>query len=353
MKIYYDNIIYSLQRAGGISVYWSELTKRLSLLNDTYFYGHKNDNIFMKDLNIDVKKESFINYKICRYLDFRKKLPAKSIFHSSYYRIANQKDIINVITVHDFTYEYFRSGLAKYIHSWQKSRAIKKSDGIICISENTKKDLLKFYPNILEKKIEVIYNGVSDIFKPLDKSLNHLNKTFKELREKKYILYVGDRIGYKNFDLVVNISNKLDVYSLVIIGGGSLKEKEREKINIEYFHYENISTKDLNVLYNSAFCLLYPSSYEGFGIPIIEAMKAGCPVVSMSKSSIPEVAGDAALLVENINEEDFIKEILKLQDDDLYNSCIRKGLEQAKKFSWDKCFDDTYAFYKKLKSEKF
>jgi mannosyltransferase len=353
MKIVYDNIIYSLQRAGGISVYWSELTKRLSLLNDTYFYGHKNDNIFMKDLNIDVKKESFINYKICRYLDFRKELPTKSIFHSSYYRIANQEDVINVVTVHDFTYEYFRSGLSKYIHSWQKGRAIKKGDGIICISKNTKRDLLKFYPNLKEKKIKVIYNGVSDIFKPLDKSLNHLNKTFKELREKKYILYVGDRKGYKNFDLVVSILNKLDVYSLVIIGGGNLKEKEIERINVEYFHYENISTKDLNILYNSAFCLLYPSSYEGFGIPIIEAMKAGCPVVSVSKSSIPEVAGDAALLVENINEEDFIKEILKLQDDDFYNSCTIKGLSQAKKFTWDKCFNETYAFYEKLRSEKF
>ncbi len=82
--------------------------------------------------------------KLVRYLSFQKRLPQDTIFHSSYYRISNQKDVANIVTVYDFTYENYRSGLARYVHSWQKKRAINKTDGIICISNSTKQDLLKF-----------------------------------------------------------------------------------------------------------------------------------------------------------------------------------------------------------------
>jgi mannosyltransferase len=354
MKIVYDNIIYSLQKAGGISAYWSELSARfLDARFDIAFYGYPNDNIFMSYLDIDFKKESSINYKINRYLDFQQKLPQGSIFHSSYYRIANQKDVVNITTVHDFTYEYYRSGLAKFIHSWQKGRAINKSDGIICISENTKKDLLKFYPNIKEEKIEVIYNGVSDTFCQLNEPSQYLKKSYPVLENKKYILYVGDRNGYKNFDIAVKVVEQIHNCILVIVGGENISDKEKELFQKEYLHFQGISTKDLNILYNNAFCLLYPSSYEGFGIPIAEAMKAGCPVVSSNRSSIQEVADDAGLLVDKIEVEEFVKVILKLENKEFRDKLILKGLEQAKKFSWDKCFEETLEFYKEVVGKKF
>ena len=335
MNIHLDNIIYSLQTMGGISVYWGKLTKKLSLIQ-------KNIQILQYQDN-----------KWYRYSSFKKQLQKADIFHSSYYRTSKQKNIVNIITVYDFTYEYYRSGLAKYIHTYQKMRAIKNSDGIICISENTKNDLIKFNPNIDENKIQTIYLSAADEFVKLEEPNKFLDGDYKILKDKNYILYIGDRSSYKNFDIAVNTVNQLQNYHLVVVGGKDLNDEERKSIKNEYFHFHGINSNDLNILYNNAFCLLYPSSYEGFGIPIVEAMKAGCPVVSSIISSIPEVAGDAGLLVDEISSYSFIKEIFRLENENFRDEVISKGLEQAEKFNWDKCANETYEFYQKILKKKF
>lgn len=170
MKIIFDNIIYSLQKAGGISLYWTEIIKRFKKNKNITFFENKNENIFRKNLTIDTNKE-LLSFCILRYLPFYRKIPSNSIFHSSYYRISFQKNIVNIVTVYDFIYEKYKSGLAKYIHSLQKKIAINKADGIICISNNTKKELFKNFPHISKNKVKTIYISASEDFYKLKKKI--------------------------------------------------------------------------------------------------------------------------------------------------------------------------------------
>ena len=356
LKIIYDNIIFSLQKAGGISKYWAELIKRIIKKEDIIFYEFSNQNIYRNKLCIKTQKESSLNIKLLRYLPFMKALPQKSIFHSSYYRVSMQKNIINIITLYDFIYEYFRKGLAKYVHVLQKGFAVKRSDGIICISENTKKDLLKYYPLIDESKLKVIYLGVGDAFIRLENPSFYLINEFEVLRNKKYILYVGERSCQKNFDITIKIMKEIKRYYLVVAGGKEFKDDEKNKmkdIKNRIYHFKDIDEGKLNILYNNAFCLLYPSSYEGFGLPILEAMQAGCPVISTNISSIPEIAGEAGILVNDIKAENFIDKIKKLEINEFRCEIIQKGLKQSLKFNWDKCFNETFGFYQEIWNKKF
>ena len=161
VNILLDNIIFSIQRSGGVSTYWYELIKRL-LNSETDFIcieNEKIENIQRDRLGIPEKlivTEFRFPLRFSQYFFLSKNIlktkVSPYIFHSSYYRVYKKKGVKNIITVYDFVYEFYRSGVFRLIHKMQKNRALKNADGIICISEHTKKDLIRIYPKIDEKK---------------------------------------------------------------------------------------------------------------------------------------------------------------------------------------------------------
>jgi mannosyltransferase len=348
MNLYYDNIVYDLQKVGGISSYWYELTKRFLKANDVQlkFYETNlvNENILRHKLVLS-ETDVAISRNGAKLIERFRRLndwdfEPPSIFHSSYFRVpVRKRDVKVVSTIHDFTHDLFFKGPRVWLHNFAKNRTIVESDALITPSENTKSDLLRFYPRIDERKIHVIYNGVSDKFKQVDaSSASDLN-----------LLYVGARDEYKNFKFAAQLAATRKECIFVIVGAALTPSEKMyldSKLKGRYQVHTHISTTDLNMLYNQAACLLYPSSYEGFGIPLLEAMRAGCPFIALSGSSIPEVAGDAGYLLSalDLNEaKSALKDILNTRD-----LLSKKGHQQSLKFSWERCYEDTYKLYNSL-----
>ncbi|HOE18431.1 MAG TPA: glycosyltransferase family 1 protein [Syntrophorhabdaceae bacterium] len=364
MKIFYDNIVFELQKAGGISVYFYEIARRaLNAGYDLWFIEQEaaKDNIFRKKLSIPgdrIIRENYLPLAVRRYMPIRVPIDDNSLIHSSYYRVSRQKNIARVVTVHDFAYEYFRKGLPRCVHGLQKKFAIDNADGIICVSENTRNDLLRLNGTVAAKKIRVIYHGAGDAFHRLKdgEELKLPDALRDNIVKDKYILFVGHRGNYKNFAVAVEVLKKLDGYRLIVAGGGPLSKGESIMLENElpgrYTWLGNMESSELNILYNYTYCLLYPSSYEGFGIPILEAMQAGCPVVTTNKASIPEVCGAAGLMVDQIDPDEFLKKILKLENIPFRREIVEAGLRQSQKFSWDRAFSETMEFYKEVYERK-
>ena len=359
MNLIFDNIIFSLQDAGGISNYWYQLLKRINKEKGltTYLYDDtsKSSNIFRKELNLsNLELLGKSPGLVGRYTNPKiNQLNEKSIFHSSYYRYSKNVNHINVSTVHDFTYEHYFSGIQLYAHTNQKRKALAHSEGIICVSENTKRDMLHFFPELKDKKIIVIPHGVGKQFHKLN--ANEL-KSDTYFEGRPFILYVGDRKAlYKNFLLAVKAS-MISGFPLAILGGSPLTDKESLFINSklkkdDYIHFNGVSNETLNEFYNLAQCLIYPSSYEGFGLPLLEAQSAGCPVIAMNTSSIPEVVVDSGILLEEESPQQIAHYIQKLTDEVYRIDLVQKGYENVKRFTWENTFEKTIAFYRQLLSE--
>lgn len=339
MKIYFDDIVYSLQKAGGISVMWSHITSEKEFAPFHLRFKRAENNQFCTEEeghHYEIVSDTGLSIK--RYLNPSLKQENNPfIFHSSYFRYCKNPNAINITTVYDFIYEFYRNDIKGVAHKIQKKNAIMHSDGIICISESTKRDLLKLYPqyNGMIKVVHCGYDTETYYYEPYEK--------------ERIILFVGARGTYKRFDLTVQIVKTLTDCKLVIVGGGKLTDEEMEILEIDLpGRYEKsgyLSNDELRHLYNRAFFLSYCSDYEGFGIPPIEAQACGCPVVCQRKSSLPEVVQDSAIFVNPNDMEESINSVKKLYDSEFYQNIVNKGLENVKRFSWDKCRDETVQFY--------
>ena len=252
-----------------------------------------------------------------------------------------------ILTVHDMTHEVF-SDLMEPLGETvkQKQEAIHAADAIICISENTKRDLLDRY-SIPEKRIKVIH-----LASELEMSMAYGPE---KVPARPYFLYVGMRLKYKNFigllDAFAKVASSNSEAILCIVGSPFSDAESRIiselKLTDRIEHYGFVADRHLAKLYRCSVGFVYPSLYEGFGIPPLEAMACGAPVIACRSSSIPEVVGDAALLFAPDSNDDLVEALLLLLNHPGERAClIDRGFERAKMFSWDRTAEKTIEIYR-------
>lgn len=257
----------------------------------------------------------------------------------------------SIITIHDMAHHYYPQfitpGMERNLPIYLKDQA-HRSDLILCVSENTKRDVVKLL-DVPEEKVWVTYNGIGEQFRPLNEqmAIGVLCERYK--LPARFILFVGTREPRKNLPKLVEAYNILysryRIQEYLVIAGGKGWKNESLYQTIEELKLENrviftgyVPDADLPGLYNAATVFAYPSLYEGFGIPVVEAMACGVPVVTSNVSSLPEVAGDAALLVAPEDPEQLASAIYRiLEDRGLSNKLREIGIQRAKKFSWQAC----------------
>lgn len=260
----------------------------------------------------------------------------------------------SILTIHDLSFLRYPEFFSARKNFWHKMINVKKLasrfDKIVAVSENTKRDIVDLC-GVEPEKIKVIYSGAEDIYKQ-NHELENIRKKY-DLPEK-FILFLGTVEPRKNIDGLIGAyeilrekNGDLAQYKLVIAGGRGWKSKEiykrrensKYRSDIKFLGY--IEKKDKVYLYNLASLFVYPSFYEGFGFPPLEAMACGTPIITGLSSSLPEIIGNAGLMVDPYNTNDLAVAMEKvLTDDDLRNNLIQKGLERVKNFSWEKAAEN-------------
>lgn len=245
------------------------------------------------------------------------------------------KNILKLVSFHDLIYEKYPKQFGwwdRHAYHWKYSSAAKRADCIISISENTKADIVEHY-GISEDKIQVIYQSCNQAFQDEDGGAFRILPQLAGLTE--YYLYVGSIVERKGLlQTIIAYSGLPESYRkpFVVIGKGdkSYTTKVTDMIRYygleEYFYFVNsISNADLLDVYDRSFCLVYPSIYEGFGIPVIESLFRQKPVITSDLSSLPEAAGPGAILVNPYSPEDITAAMCHLHDKKLYDEISRKG----------------------------
>lgn len=360
MKILFDHQVFIRQQCGGISNYFTKIFEYFDTPFELQTFLHSNIHLKESSLKLGAK---YIHPQITKLFmkqleqinmpTLKHKLSGKN---SSY--LFHPTDMDNywfnwdintpiVITVHDLIpevmgKEFIGNGA---LMKQRRLELIKRSDRIIAISKNTKNDLIKHY-NISEHKIDVIYHGSPQLVVP--------QKPIATIPDN-YLLFVGERRGYKNFQLVVEIMKRLSQahkeLHLICTGKPFRKDEKQlfEDIGLtSRIHHYRCSNQELSFLYQNALAMLYPSKYEGFGLPILEAFTNQCTVVASDKSCIPEVAGDAAILLDPTDVGLWVEHLSELcKNQQIRESFIKKGLARCKSFTWEKTAKETEETYRK------
>lgn len=367
MKIAYDAQIFFEQEYGGVSRYFCEIASRISKFQDLQvsITAPMHINAYLEHLpphivsgfRLPGTDHLALSARGVGMLigDLMLRSISPDIIHETYYfpyRLGPRR-ARRVLTIFDMIHERFASDFTATDRTARfKLMAAERADHILCISEATRRDVIELL-GIPPDKISVIYLG----FGLMNDAAPIASKTVPS-SDEPFILYVGNRGKYKNF------SGLLQAYGtspelqkrcrLVCFGAGSFNTAELEdieKLGLNGGRVIQIGGDDqvLATLYKSAVAFVYPSLYEGFGIPPLEAMSFDCPVVCSKESSIPEVVGDAGKYFDPKNIEE-MRDVIErtIESDSHRNELIEKGRQRLKMFSWDRCARETVDVYRKL-----
>lgn len=356
MKILFDHQLFSYQRYGGASKYFAMLLKHLphEIWETTTIYSN-NEFVKANDLfrtkhifpNMFFKGQGWLMNTINKPYSLKiLKAGNYDLFHQTYYDTYSLRAIGNkpmVTTFHDINFSTLNP--KKRVENWQRM-SLSRANKIITISHNTKKDLMNYF-SIPEEKISVIYHGI-------------LKPTFfipnERIIDAPYILYVGTRRNHKNFDRFVHafahIHEKYKDVHLIC----TFKPFQKDELEMfsslgisDVVMQRSVTESQLYNLYQNALMFVFPSLYEGFGMPILEAWVNNCPVVLSNASCFPEIACDAGCYFDPNDAGDIAEKMQFVIDHPLYREeLIMKGAERVKLFSWEKCAKEHIDVYKSL-----
>lgn len=365
-SVAYDHQIFGLQQFGGISRYFCEIASRIPALAQiaTRVIAPVHFNEYLDGFAGD-------KWALFRPIPFRGAgrayralnravAPAliaassPTIVHWTYFKPPRSGGHSRtVVTVYDMIHELFGKEFPNDdVTSSDKRHCVTTADHVVCISESTKVDLMRLF-DVPEKKISVIYLGYSDAFVPQREQSNAVAKV-----QRPYLLYVGHRRGYKGFENAVRAyagaRSVRDQFDLIAFGGPAFTKEEDDLVRSLGLRQGCVSRvtggdEALASAYRGARAFVYPSRYEGFGIPPLEAMACGCPVACSNTSSLPEVVGSAAELF----DPQCIDSIGAALERVCFDSALRvelveRGFRRASRFSWDRCAQETAAMYEQV-----
>ncbi|GAB4047155.1 glycosyltransferase family 4 protein [Spirosoma litoris] len=363
MNIFFDHQAFSLQNYGGISRYYCELIKGIN--KDEHHNAHLSllwsNNIHLHEYKIPVlpypfpKRYRLLSQSNKIFNIVNAKLANYDVYHATYFsdflkNYTSHKPYVT--TFYDMTYErlshQFVELSADTLIIGQKKKIAQYASHLIAISESTKRDMVDIL-NIDPKKITVIY--LSTPF-----SQNKILENTYKINKRPYLLFVGNRTGYKNFiPFLRSIAYILIRYQIVLVcaGGGSFTSNEHDVIRALSLNglveHQLIDDTLLPHLYDGAIAFVFPSLYEGFGIPILEAFSCNCPCIVSNTSSFPEVAGKGALYFDPTDSESMATNVERvILDDELRNNLIQNGQQQLRRFSWQHTVNETLGLYENL-----
>ena len=276
-------------------------------------------------------QDSILIQKMCDVYDI-------DVFTSTFFTTPLNTPML--LLVYDMIPEVFNFDTLNERGWTEKEVAISFARKYVCISQSTANDLIRFYPEISSKDISVAYCGLDrQVFYPRTKS--DCNSVLDQIGFENYFLFVGERVqhaGYKNSSLFFDAINRLnsDSENILFVGGAKNIEDSIASRVPSSFNYKHcfLSDDELSSVYSSAKCLIYPSLYEGFGMPVIEAMACGCPVITTKNGSLLEAGGDAACYISGHSVEELVSSIQKMSDQNYRDSLIEKGLLHSSIFNW-------------------